>query len=264
MSNIARNEYADGKPWQYLASSAYLAAVIELGVPGEMIIIPEDVNLISATVEALVADASIQISRCPRDVLALGGGAWEDIGSGSTGGTGVVVGLVPDKTITGIRLYIDDSVAPASTARLLVELYTDAAMVGPTIFTPDGGLAKVMRYASAANSVLYELQTFGADPNSVGIAGVAETQIAGVVYSDDVPSGGLCLVIFGGVGSVLLENVHGSTIGMDVISSATVSGRVECQAAPAPYTAPDLAMTLGRALSTVVGGADKLVRFQFK
>lgn len=264
MSNIARNEYADGTAWQYLASDAYTAAVIETGIGGETIIIPEDVALISATVEATVADASIQISRCPRRTLELGGGVWQDIGSGSTGGSGVVVGLVPDKTITGVRLYIDDSVAPASTARLLLELYTDAAMRGPTIFTPDGGLAKVMTYASAANSVMYELQTFGTSPNSVGIAGAAATQIAGVVYSDDVPSRGLCLAVFGGAASVLLEDLHGSTIGEDVISSGTVAGRTECQAAPAPYTAPDLAMCLGRALSTVVGGVDQLVRFQFK
>jgi hypothetical protein len=260
MSNIARNEYADGAPWQYLASDSYLAAVIELGVGGETIIIPEDVVLISATVEALVADASIQITRCPRDVLALGGGAWEDIGSGSTGGTGVVIGLIPDKTITGIRLFIDDSVAAASTARLLVELYTGAAMRGPTIFTPDGGIAKIMRYASAANSVLYELQTFGVDPNSSGIAAVGEEQIAGIIYSNDIPSGGLGLVVYGGTASILLEDAHGSTIGEDVISSGTVAGRVECTAAPAPYTAPDLAMLVGRALSTIAGGADHLVR----
>jgi hypothetical protein len=261
---IIKDIYRDGRAWRYRAGSVYAYG----GTPVTNVarganIIPKGVARIAFTVSAVDVNARIQVSQSPRDVLALGGGSWADCGAGSTLGTGTKTTHLPANDLTGFRLFIDAAGLAGGSAVAAVEMFTDDAVKGEAIFTPEGGEARLFSFAAVAGvSKFGTLLAVGSSANSVDVSAINATEFAGVMYSDGIPYGGTVLVTIKGMASVLLENGKAGVAGQQVISSTAATGRSDCIATPAPYTAPALAVRFGHCVTSVALGVDVLARIK--
>jgi hypothetical protein len=258
---IIKDIYRDGRAWRYRAGSVYAYG----GTPVTNVarganIIPKGVARIAFTVSAVDVNARIQVSQSPRDVLALGGGSWADCGAGSPLGTGTKTTHLPANDLTGFRLFIDAAGLAGGSAVSVIEMYTEDAVKGEVIFTPEGGEGGLFTFSAVAGVSIYgTLLAVGAAANSMIVAPANASEGFGVMYSEGVPYAGTVLVVAKGMANVLLENGKAGTAGRMVTSSAT-AGRAECIATPAPWTAPALSVRFGHCVTDVGAGANVLAR----
>ena len=259
---IIKDIYRDGRAWRYRSGEVYAYGGTPItNLAGHMNIIPEGVSRIAFTVSAVDVNARIQVSKSPRDVLALGRGTWADCGAGSTLGTATKTTHLPATDLTGFRLFIDAAGLAGGSAVSAVEMYTYDAVKGEAIFTPEGGEARLFGFAAVAGvSIFGTLLVVGSAANSVIACPTSGTEFAGVMYSAGIPYGGTVLVTIKGMASVLLEDGKAGTAGRQVISSTAAAGRADCIATPAPYTAPALAVRFGHCVTDVALGVNVLAR----